>query len=60
MFRHEGTCSQGLHLVGSPTVSMVQLPVPGGFSEPSHTGVGAPGIVQQPKQSQPLGTSGPQ
>jgi hypothetical protein len=60
VFRHAGTCVQGLHFVGSFTVLMVQLPVPGGSSDPSHTVVGAPGIVQHPKQSQPFGVSEPQ
>lgn len=54
------TWVQGLHIEGSPTVLILQLPVPAGFSEPSQTVVGAPGITQQPKQSQPFGVSGPQ
>ena len=60
VFRQELTCVQGLHIEAFPTVLTLQLPVPEGFSEPSHTVVGAPGMAQQPKQSQPLGVSGPQ
>ena len=37
VFTHAATCVHGLHLVGSFTVLMLQLPVPAGFSEPSHT-----------------------
>ena len=59
-FKQAGTWVHGLHLVGSLTVLMLQLPVPGGFSEPSQTVVGAPGMAQQPKQSHPFGVSGPQ
>ena len=58
--RHAATCVQGLHLVGSLSVALLQLPVPGGFSEPSQTVVGAPGMAQHPKQSQPFGVRGPQ
>jgi hypothetical protein len=54
----EVTCMQGLHMAGLLTVFTLQLGVPVGFSELSHTVVGAPGISQQPKQSQPLGVSG--
>jgi hypothetical protein len=57
---HAATCVHGLHMVGSSTVLRLQLPVPEGFSEPSQTVVGAPGISQHPKQSQPFGVSGPQ
>ncbi len=59
-FTHACTCVHGLHFVGSFTGLMLQLPVPGGSSDPSHTVVGAPGITQQPKQSHPFGVSGPQ
>jgi hypothetical protein len=59
-FKQAATCSHGLHFVGSVSVLRLQLPVPGGFSEPSQTVVGAPGIEQHPKQSHPFGVSGPQ
>jgi len=59
-FRHEGTWVHGWHTEGSSSVSSVQ-PEPLGFSEPSHTKRPlAAGSSQQPKQSQPFGTSGPQ
>ena len=47
---HCVTCVQGGHLVGSPKSFAVQV-----FA--SRIGVGAPGTAQQPKQSQPFGTS---
>jgi len=59
-FKHACTCSHGWHFVGSPTLPSVQLPFPLPSSDPSHTGVGAPGITQHPKQSQPCGVRGPQ
>ena len=60
VLRHACTCVHGLHFVGSARFASVQLPVPAGFSDPSHTVVGAPGIAQHPKQSHPFGVSGPQ
>src|ERR1043165_5649413 len=47
---HCVTCVQGGHLVGSLKSAAVQVVA-------SRIGCGAPGTVQQPKQSQPLGTS---
>ena len=58
-FTHEGTGVHGRHTEGSSTVSSVQ-PAPSGLSEPSQTWCPlAAGSSQQPKQSQPFGTSGP-
>jgi hypothetical protein len=51
---------QGLHLVGSARSALVQLALPLESVDPSQMGVGALGTSQQPKQSQPLGVSGPQ
>ncbi len=59
VFKQAGTCVQGLHNAGLLTWSSVQLPAPL-TSDPSQTGVAAPGMSQQPKQSQPLGVSAPQ
>ena len=58
--RHAATWVHGWHFVGSPSESTVQLELPFASVEPSQTGFAAPGTKQQPKQSQPLGVSGPQ
>src|SRR5262249_16297094 len=47
---HCVTCVQGGHFVGSPKSLAVQVAA-------SRIGVDAPGTTQQPKQSQPFGTS---
>ena len=49
-FEHWVTCVQVGHLAGLPKSAAVQVAA-------SRIGVGAPGIRQQPKQSQPFGTS---
>jgi hypothetical protein len=55
-----GTGVQGRHFSGSDSVAAVQVGVPAASVEPRNTAVAAPGTWQQPKQSQPLGTTGPQ
>src|SRR5215471_323879 len=47
---HCVTCVQGGHLVGSLKAACVQVAA-------RRIGCGAPGTLQQPKQSQPFGTS---
>src|SRR3982750_1505938 len=47
---HWVTCVQGGHFVASPKSFAVHVAT-------RRTGVGAPGTAQQPKQSQPFGTS---
>ena len=59
-FRHPATWVQGLQRVGSATCARSQLGSPDASREPIQIAVGAPGTWQQPKQSQPLGVSGPQ
>ena len=49
-FEHWVTCVQAGHLVGSLKFAAVQVAA-------RRIGVGAPGTTQQPKQSQPFGTS---
>ena len=49
VFAHCVTCVQGGHFVGSPKSLAVHVGA-------SRTGLGAPGIAQQPKQSHPFGT----
>ena len=49
-FEHWVTCVQVGHLAGLPKSAAVQVAA-------SRIGVGAPGTTQQPKQSQPFGTS---
>ena len=49
-FEHWVTCVQAGHFVGSPKSFAVQVAA-------RRMGVGAPGTTQQPKQSQPFGTS---
>ena len=60
-FRQSATGTQGSQMFGSASLSNVHTVLPLGPVEPSHTY--APdfaGSSQQPKQSQPLGVSGPQ
>jgi hypothetical protein len=49
-FEHWVTCVQVGHLLGSPKAAALQVGA-------KRIGVDAPGIKQQPKQSQPFGTS---
>lgn len=62
VFVQLATCVHGWQRVGSASAAP-SVQVPGWFdagAEPRNTGVGAPGMTQHPKQSQPFGTSAPQ
>jgi hypothetical protein len=59
-FLHDGTGVQGRQIDSSSRVSSVQ-PTDASWGEPSQTYLSLPaGRLQQPKQSQPFGMSGPQ
>jgi hypothetical protein len=61
VLRHAFTGRQGWHFTGSLMSASVHEPFPAASSEPSQIYFPLPaGSSQQPKQSHPLGVSGPQ
>jgi hypothetical protein len=56
--KQEGTGVHALHAAGSSSVSSVQLAIPASVEPAKTKRPLRAGISQQPKQSQPFGTSG--